>query len=173
VRRLEALEPPDPPPKRVWAPGVQRVPPVRAPSESARAELVDAQQVYQELQLLAEHARVSRNAAIRGALAAGASQLQIAEVTGISRARIGQIVGGAPDSRRTAAGSAARARRQHELISARDLRLCELRQQGASVTTLAKRFGLSEPRVYQIIHAEAEHRAHVGQIVDGAGDDRS
>jgi hypothetical protein len=54
-------------------------------------ELRQAEATYRAAADRAEHAREARNAAVRQALAEGWTHAQIAEVTGLTRGRIGQI----------------------------------------------------------------------------------
>jgi hypothetical protein len=55
------------------------------------AELRQAEARYQRASRRSEEAREARNAAVRAALEAGWTHARIAEATGMSRARVGQI----------------------------------------------------------------------------------
>lgn len=54
-------------------------------------ELRKAERAYQAAHQRAEAKRAERNAAVRRALAAGWTHAQIAEATGLTRARVGQL----------------------------------------------------------------------------------
>lgn len=54
-------------------------------------ELRKAEARYQRASVRAEEARTERNALVRAALAEGWTHAQIAEATGLSRGRIGQM----------------------------------------------------------------------------------
>lgn len=54
-------------------------------------DLKRAEQAYQRAQSAADAARLERNALVQDALAAGWSQTSIAQATGLSSARIGQL----------------------------------------------------------------------------------
>jgi hypothetical protein len=55
------------------------------------ADLRKAEARYQRAAARAEHARYQRNAAVRAALAEGWTHAAIAEATGLTRGRVGQI----------------------------------------------------------------------------------
>jgi len=113
-------------------------------TEATHDELVEAQRTYSELQALADKARDMRNDAIERALQARVSQVEVARITGISRARIGQLVRGE-----------ALTPKRPLLTSDRNNEIRAQRAQGVPVRALASHYGLSETRIRQIAGARS------------------
>ncbi|MGD0386302.1 MAG: hypothetical protein ABSB73_09215 [Solirubrobacteraceae bacterium] len=61
---------------------------------TTRADLRKAEAAYRQASEKAERLRAIRNETVASALAEGMTHRQVADVTGLSRARIGQLRGG-------------------------------------------------------------------------------
>jgi ribosomal protein S27AE len=66
-------------------------PPMPARSGQEIAELREVEERYQQAYRRSEELREERNAAVRAAIEAGWTHAQIAEATGLTRTRVGQI----------------------------------------------------------------------------------
>jgi hypothetical protein len=66
-------------------------PPKQAPDALAARKLRAAERSYQRAAARAEELREARNQAIRDALAAGLTHRQVADATGLTHGRVGQL----------------------------------------------------------------------------------
>jgi hypothetical protein len=118
------------------------------PTEEQEAELRDAQQTYDELMALTDKAREIRDRVMVDLLERRVSQVQVANIAGISRTRMWQLMSrlsNPPRIREVQRGS---------LNEERDREIYVLRRQGVTIRALAERYGVGKTRIHQILRRQ-------------------